>query len=75
MPRKIIFCWLNDSRPVGRPLTIIHHTYLDTLCRFNAIQIDDVYGRVQDWFPLTKDKIEWEKIRESLLSRDRELGN
>lgn len=75
MPRKMLFCCLNESRPVGRPLTTIRHTYLDALRRIKAIQNDDVCGKVQDWFPLAKNEKEWEKVRERLLSRDRELGD
>ena len=71
MPRKMLCCWLNDSRPVGRPLTTIHRTYLDALRRIEAIQIDDVCGKIQDWFLLAKNKKESETICESLLSRDR----
>ena len=33
MPRKMLCCWLNSPRPVGRPLTTIRHTYLDALRR------------------------------------------
>jgi len=75
MPRNMLLCWFNDSRPVGRPLTTIRHTYLDALRRIKAIQNDDVCGKVQDWFPLAKNEKEWEKVRERLLSRDRELGD
>ena len=75
MPRKMLCCWLNSPRPVGRPLTTIRHTYLDGLRRIKVIQNDDVCGKIQDWFPLAKKEKEWEKIRESLLSRDRELGD
>ena len=71
----MLCCWLNNTRPVGRPLATIRNTYIDALRRIKAIQSDDVCGKVQDWFPLAKNEKEWERIREKLLSRDRELGN
>ena len=58
MPRKMLLCWINNLRPVGRPLTRIRHTYLDSLRRINGIKSDDTCGKVQDWFPLAKNKEE-----------------
>ena len=74
MRRKMLCCWLNTPRPVGRPLTTVRHTYLDALRRIKVIQIDDVCGKINDWFPLAKNEKEWEKVRKNLLRRDRELG-
>ena len=63
MPRKMLFCWINNSRPIGRPLTSIRHTYLDGLWRIKTIISDDTTCRkVQDWFLLAKNKEEWKKV-------------
>ena len=58
MPRKMLLYWINNLRPVGRPLTSIRRTYLDALRRIKAIKSDDTCGKVQDWFPLAINKEE-----------------
>ena len=53
MPRKMLLCWINNLRPVGRRSPDLPRC---TSKNYKAIKSDDTCGKVQDWFPLAKKK-------------------
>eukprot|EP00957_Ditylum_brightwellii_P210538 15365086-Ditylum_brightwellii.AAC.1 len=51
LPRKFVAAWNDNSRPIGRPQTIMHHMCLAALCMIGAIESYDKQGGLEKWFP------------------------
>ena len=64
LPRKFLNAWHPNSRPVGRPLTTIRHTYLHALRYIGEIPENDDKGKLNDWLPaIRQDPNAWETRR------------
>eukprot|EP00957_Ditylum_brightwellii_P003810 289452-Ditylum_brightwellii.AAC.1 len=60
LPRKASITWYPKACPVGRPLTIICHTYLHTLWMIREIPEDVKVRKLNDWMPnVWKDSSAW----------------
>jgi hypothetical protein len=64
LPRQLLFSWLNNMRPVGRPQKTYGHAIRDDLITALATASSNIYSTLQSesWFGLAMDKSKWSEF-------------